>query len=343
MKLERIPFGKTAAGELVDKIYIENSSGTNCSLISYGATLTSFRMADKRGNFQELCLGFDDLSGYEAEHPYFGATVGRVANRIKKAEFSLENTSYKLDCNAPPHHLHGGSRGFSRRVWEIFPIKREKEAGACFQLSSEDGDQGYPGNLDISLTVMLSEKNELSFSYRAACDKATPVSLTNHSYWNLSGACSGSVEDHLLSIGSEWILEVDRELIPTGRKMNVINSPFDFRTEKRIGKDIEEAGGYDHCYLLNPENALSIPAAVIRDEGSGRCVKLLSTSPAMQLYSANFLSGEETRDGRAEARTAFCLETQEYTDAVHHENFPSVILWPGEEYERKTVMLFSVE
>jgi aldose 1-epimerase len=340
MELERKPFGKTASGEAVDMITIKNSRGTSCSLISYGATLISFKAADRRGNIEELTLGFNNLKSYEGAHPYFGATVGRFANRIREGRFTLDGIDYQLDLNKPPHHLHGGRQGFSRRVWELFPIKREREAGAVFTLSSAEGDQGYPGNLDLSLTVLLTEDNELIFSYKASCDKASPISITNHSYWNLSGACKGDVHDHLAMLNSDAILEVDEDLVPTGRKMNVINTPFDFRIEKRIGEMIDEAGGYDHCYTLSQENALSIPAAVISDPLSGRRMTLLTVSPGVHFYTGNFLTGQETRDGKAEKHGAFCLETEEYPDAMNHDNFPIAVLRPGESWERKSVYLF---
>lgn len=340
MHLERKPFGKTADGLAVDSITIENSRGTSCSFISYGVTLTSFRCADRNGNIEELTLGFDTLSAYEGAHPYFGATVGRFANRIREGRFTIDGVEYQVDVNKPPHHLHGGRKGFSRRVWEMFPLKREKEAGAVFTLTSVDGDQGYPGTMDISVTVLLTEDNELIFTYQGSCDKASPISITNHSYWNLSGAGKGRVYNHLAWLNSDAILEVDEDLVPTGRKMNVMNTPFDFREEKAIGRDMEAAGGYDHCYTLSQENALSIPAAVVSDPASGRRMTLLTVSPGVQFYTGNFLTGQETRDGKAEKQCAFCLETEEYPDAMNHDNFPIAVVRPGETWERKSVYIF---
>lgn len=343
MKLERTPFGVSADGAAVDALTITNSKGTSCTFITYGATLTSFRTADRNGKIEELTLGFDSLAGYEGAHPYFGATVGRFANRIREGKFTLDGIAHQVDVNKPPHHLHGGTKGFSRRIWEMFPIKRDSEAGATFTLTSEDGDQGFPGTVDVSLTVLLSEENELSFSYTAVSDRPTPINLTNHSYWNLAGACSGPVHEHLLKLNSEAFLEVDELLVPTGRKINVANTPFDFRRERPIGEKIDEAGGYDHCFVLSGENALSIPAAVVSHPGSGRTMTLLTINPGVQFYTGNFLTGQITRDGAAGKQYAFCLETEEFPDAMNHDNFPIAVLRPGERYERKSVYLFSVQ
>jgi aldose 1-epimerase len=343
MKLERKAYGTSSAGEAIDSITMENSKGVSCTFITYGATLTSFRMPDRNGKIEELTLGFDTLAEYEGEHPFFGATVGRFANRIREGRFSIDGISYQLDVNKPPHHLHGGQVGFNRRVWEMFPVKRDTEAGATFTLTSEDGDQGYPGKVDVSLTVLLNEENELSFSYSAVSDKPTPVSLTNHSYWNLAGSCSGPVHHHRVTINSEAFLEVDDRLVPTGRKINVLNTPFDFRSEKQLGRDIEAAGGYDHCYVLSQEHALSIPAAKVHEPVSGRTLTLLTISPGVQFYTGNFLTGAQTRDGKAEKQSAFCLETQEFPDAMNHDNFPLAVLRPGEVYERKSIYLFTLE
>ncbi|WP_020613886.1 aldose epimerase family protein [Sediminispirochaeta bajacaliforniensis] len=343
MKLERNPFGITSDGKAVDSITMENGNGIRCTFITYGASLTSFRMPDRSGHIDELTLGFDNLASYEGNHPYYGATVGRFANRIAKGSFSIDGIDYKVDINEPPNHLHGGKEGFSRKIWEMFPIRREKEAGATFTLTSEDGDAGFPGTVDVSLTVLLTEGNELIFSYTAVSDKPTPINLTNHSYWNLAGSCSRPIYDHILTLHSDAFLEPDEELIPTGRKINVANTPFDFRSPKAIGRDIEAAGGYDHCFILSHEHALSIPAAEVKDEKSGRSMTVLTINPGVQFYTGNMLSGQLTRDGIAAPHSAFCLETQEFPDAMNHDNFPMAILRPGERYERKTMYLFSVE
>jgi aldose 1-epimerase len=341
LEIERVPFGKTRTGEAVDRFTVRNGEGVSFSLITYGATLTSVIAPDRSGKQDELTLGFDSLGAYEGRHPYFGATVGRYANRIGGAVFRIDETTYELDMNHGRHHIHGGSGGFSRRIWDAYPLKREHEAGVALALHSSDGDQGYPGNLDVKLTVMLSDRNELSFTYEAVTDAPTPVSLTNHSYWNLAGACSGPVYDHRVTLNSDSFVEVDEELIPTGELLPVEGTPFDFRTEKRIGRDLEEAGGYDHCFTLSDEHALSIPAAVVSEPESGRRMEVFTITPGIQFYTGNFLSGLETRCGRVDRHAALCLETQEYPDAMNRENFPDPILRPGQRYFRKTVHHFS--
>jgi len=342
MQLTRTPYGTTKNGEAVDEFFIENSHGVSFRLISYGATLTSVKTPDNSGNIDEITLGFDSLDGYEGPHPYFGATVGRFANRIARGRFVLEDTEYQLDTNNKGiHHIHGGVEGFNRKVWEAYPVKKQDEAGVTLSLTSEHRDQGYPGTLDVKLTVMLSEKNELSFSYEAATDRTTPVNLTNHTYWNLGGECSGSIKDHILQLNSERFVQVDSELIPTGQIAPVKDSPFDFRTPKPIGKDLEAAGGYDHCFTLSEENALSLPAARVREPNSGRTMTVFTISPGIQFYSGNFLQDLATRCGKVGPHDALCLETEEYPDAVNHPEFPTVFLKPKERYLRKTVYQFS--
>ena len=343
MQLTRTPYGTTKAGEAVDEFLVENSHGVSFKLITYGASITSVKTPDSSGQIDEITLGFDTLEGYEGPHPYFGATVGRVANRIGHGRFVLGDTEYQLDTNNKgKHHIHGGLQGFSRKVWEAFPVKKQNEAGVTLSLASEHMDQGYPGNLDVKLTVMLSEQNELSFSYDAATNRATPVSLTNHTYWNLSGECSGSITSHLLHLNSERFLEVDEELIPTGHIAPVKDSPFDFRTLKPIGQDLEAAGGYDHCYTLSQENALSIPAARVTDPNSGRVMTVFTISPGIQFYSGNFLNDLSTRCGKVHANAALCLEPEEYPDAVNRPEFPDAVLNPGDRYFRKSVYQFSI-
>ncbi len=344
MQLTRTPYGTTKDGEAVDEFFIENSHGISFKLITYGATITSVKTPDSSGKSDEITLGFDSLDGYEGAHPYFGATVGRVANRIANGRFVLDDTEYQLDKNNKgTHHIHGGLKGFSRRVWEAYPVKKQNEAGVTLSLTSEHMDQGYPGNLDVKLTVMLSEQNELSFSYEAGTDRTTPVNLTNHTYWNLSGECSGDIKDQVLLINSERFLEVDDELIPTGHIAPVEGSPFDFRKPKPIGRDIDATGGFDHCFTLSEENALSIPAARVTDPTSGRVMTVFTISPGIQFYSGNFLQDTATRCGKVGAHAALCLETEEYPDAVNHPEFPDIVLKPKERYLRKTVYQFSTK
>lgn len=341
MDIQRKPYGKTKRGEQVDIITAENDAGLSFSLITYGATITSVKTPDREGRVDEITLGFDRLEDYEGAHPYFGATVGRFANRIRDGLFTLDGKIVRLDRNKGPHHLHGGTEGFSRKVWEAFPIKNKTEAGGTLSLTSIAGEMGFPGNLEVRLTVMLSQQNELSLSYEAKTDAPTPVNLTNHTYWNLAGQCAGPVYDHQVRIHAGHYLEADDEVIPTGRILPITDGPFDFREPKTIGRDIDEAGGYDHCFTLSEENALSLPAAEVYDPASGRKMTLFTISPGLQFYSGNFLSGIESRCGAVNRHEAFCLETEEYPDAVNHDTFPDVILRPDGRYLRKTVYLFS--
>ena len=211
MQIERTPYGVTKKGVQVDRFNVHNSRGTSFSLITYGATITSVKTPDADGNIDEITLGFDRLERYEEDHPYFGATIGRVANRIRGASFELDGKTIRLEKNLGEHHLHGGPEGFHRRIWDAFPIKNEQEAGVTLTLTSPDGDQGYPGKLEVRLTVMLSEENELSLTYEARSDKTTPVNLSNHTYWNLAGECAGAIYGHMAHINSPHYLEADEE------------------------------------------------------------------------------------------------------------------------------------
>lgn len=344
MEISRSPFATTRSGEAVDEFAVSNSHGVSFKLITYGATLTSVKVPDADGRIDEITIGFDRLEDYEGEHPFFGATIGRYANRIAHGRFTIDDQSYDLEKNNHGiHHLHGGSGGFHRRLWEAFPVKKAEEAGVTLSLESPHMDQGYPGTLAVKLGIMLSEANELSFTYEAAGDRATPVSLTNHTYWNLGGECSGPIDDHLIRINSREYLEVDETLLPTGNIIPAADSAFDFRIPTSMGAGIKQTGGYDHCYTLSTENALSIPAAEVFHPGSRRSMTVFTISPGLQFYTGNFLKNNRSRCGELNAHEAFCLETEEYPDAMNHPNFPDVILRPNQHYFRKTVYQFGLK
>ncbi len=344
MTITRSPYDITADGQAVDQFSVANSRGVSFRLITYGATLTSVKVPDRKGQIGEITLGFDSLQSYEGDHPFFGATVGRFANRIANGRFHIGETEYLLEKNNKGiHHLHGGTAGFNRRVWEAFPIKKEKEAGITLTLSSPDGDQGYPGKLDVRLDVMLSEENELSLKYEAMVDAPCPVNLTNHTYWNLAGECGGEIGGHVVRLNSPGYLEVDDTLIPTGNIIPVEGTPFDFTSPTQLSERLQLTGGFDHCFTLSMENALSIPAAEIYEPESGRRMSVFTISPGIQFYTGNFLNSLATRCGRAHPHHAFCLETEEYPDAMNHSNFPEAILKPKEHYLRKTVYQFGVK
>ncbi len=335
-------FGETADGRKVFAFTVANTNGLEMTVITYGATLQSFIMPDKTGKRSELTLGFDKISGYESSHPYYGATVGRVANRIKKGRFTLDGKDYILTRNNGIHHIHGGREGFSRKIWDAYPFINGGTAGVKLFLESPDGEEGYPGKLNVSLTVSLDEDNTLIFQYHAATDAPTIVNLTNHAYWNLSGAGKGKIYEHTLSVRSSAYLETDGDLIPTGRILSVENTPLDFTKPKPIGRDIDAAGGYDHCFVLDSSGSREQSVMEVFDPVSSRKMELYTDSPGLHLYTGNFLKGETDRTGALDSHDAVCFETEAFPDAVHHKNFTPILLKPGETYSTFTKMQFSL-
>jgi len=339
--IDREPFGVTRRGEDVARYTLTNHRGSRARLITLGATLTELWVPDRDGRLGDVVLGFDALEAYERDDRYFGCTVGRVANRIAGASFSLDGIEHALAANHGPHHLHGGRVGFDKAVWTAREL--EDRAGPALRLShrSPDGEEGYPGAVDVSVTFRLDDGDALSIEYRAKTDAPTPVNLTNHSYWNLSGA--GDVLAHGLVLHAEHFTEVDAELIPTGRIAPVAGTPLDFRHAKAIGRDI--AGlepGYDHNLVLaDGARAAPAPAVEVSDPASGRRIRMSTTEPSVQLYTANYLDGVAGKGGAVYGRHAgLCLEAQHFPDAVHQPHFPSVVLRPGETYRQVTVYDF---
>ncbi len=345
MKLERLPYGTTSEGEQIDAFSVSNGQ-VAFQTLTYGATLSSVKFINREGEMEELTLGFDSIEGWEGKHPFFGATVGRYANRIGGASFSLEGTAYPLYANNGPNHLHGGQKGFNRYIWDGFPFQNEEEAGVKFSRTSPDGEEGYPGNLDVTVTFSLSRANELAISYEAVCDKATIINLTNHSYWNLDGGCGkSSILDHELTLFADNYVEVDEAAIPTGDLPAVSGGPFDFTMRKPVGRDIEAAGGYDHCFVLRAGEVVEPQlAAELYSPKSGRVMKVYATQPGIQLYTGNFLDGSILqRSGIPAAKhAALCLETESFPDSPNRPDFPSSVLRPGERYAEKTVHHFSL-
>ena len=345
MNIEKEYFGQTRAGEPVDRYLLSNSKGISVSLIDYGATVQSVKAPGKDGEVEEITLGFDSLDGYLDEHPYFGATIGRYANRIAKGSFEIAGCSYELATNNGPNHLHGGTRGFDRAVWAGEMIESGNEVGVCFRWTSVAGDEGYPGELQVSVVYMLDEESRLTIGYEAATDAATPVNLTNHTYWNLAGAGGGDILRHQLSLVADRFLPVDSDLIPTGELSSVEGGPMDFRSILEVGSRMQEVeGGYDHCYVLGDQPAeVPRPAAILRDPGSGRTLRISTTEPGIQLYTGNFLDGIRGAGGRSfDLHGALCLEAQHFPDSPNQPGFPGTILEPGEMYRQVTVHEFSV-
>ena len=347
--VRRAPFGKMPDGGAVEQFTLTNRQGVELKAINYGGIITSLRVPDRDGKFADIVLGFDRLEDYLKEHPFFGAIIGRYGNRIAKGQFSLDGQTYKLAVNNGPNHLHGGNKGFDKVLWTAEPAAGRN--AVTFSRPSPDGEEGYPGNLRVQVTYTLTDKNELIVDYRATTDKATPVNLTQHSYFNLAGQASGDILGHELMLNADRFTPVDDTLIPTGDLAPVAGTPFDFRKLTAIGARINgesaqltNGKGYDHNWVLNRTgNGLQLAARVLEPK-SGRTLEIATTEPGIQFYSGNFLDG--TLTGKQGAvyrhRTGFCLETQHFPDSPNQPKFPSTTLRPGSEYKTTTVFTFGV-
>lgn len=346
MTVTKKPFGLLSDGTEVERFVVENSAGIVIEAISYGATLTSCRLPDRSGSVGEVTLGFETLEAYLADHPFFGATIGRFANRISNARFTLDGKQYDLTKNHGAHQLHGGSRGFNRVAWEAEAFGNPENAGVIFSRRSPDGEEGYPGNLDIRVTFTLTEDGELSFEYEAVTDQPTVVNLTNHSYWNLAGEKAGSVSEHEVRLNCDFFLPTDNDSIPTGEISPVEGTPMDFTSGKTVGRDWRQVRGasdavfgYDHCFVVRGEGRRALGS--VTDPATGRAMDIETTQPGVQFYTGNLLQG---RIGRGErklsAHDALCLETQAFPDAPNKPQFPSAILRPGETYRHTTTHRF---
>lgn len=345
MSVEKTQFGTLPDGRQVELYTCTNANGLTLKMMTYGAIVVAVETPDREGELENITLGFDSLEPYLERHPYFGATVGRYCNRIAKGKFTLNGTQYTLAVNNGPNHLHGGENGFDRVLWNAEPIQRDDAVGVRMTYRSKDGEEGYPGNLDVTAIYTLNNDNELAIEFEAKTDKATPVNLTNHNYWNLSGAGDGKIYDHQLKLAADHVLAVDDTLIPTGQKQSVAETPFDFREPKAMGEDLKKIDadpvGYDHCFVLNGEPGKLTTAAVVHDPESGRTMEIQTTQPGIQFYTGNFLDGSDSNGGFNQ-HEAFCLETQHYPDSPNQPKFPSTTLKPGETYRQKTVHRFSV-
>ncbi len=345
--VETSRFGSLEDGTTVDMLTLKNARGATAKVITYGATLTELWIPDRNGKLGDVVLGFDKLPGYVENHPYFGATVGRVANRIAKGKFTLDGREYSLEINNPPNSLHSGPKGLSHMVWKAEPLHEPHAAAVRFSCVSPDGDGGFPGKLSVTVVYRLTDDDELQLEYSAKTDKATPINLTNHSYFNLGGG--KDILDEILYLPAERYTPVDATLIPTGEILPVKGTPLDFTKPTAIGARIAEMkgnpGGYDHNYVLSNKAGEFKLAARVSDPRSGRQMEVWTTEPGVQFYSANFLDGTLTgKGGVAYGKHAgFCLETQHFPDSVNHPDFPSVILRPGGVYRTATTYKFSVQ
>jgi aldose 1-epimerase len=354
--VQRAAFGATKEGAAVEIYTLTNKTGVVARVTTYGATLTELLVPDRAGALGNVVLGFDTIEPYLAGVPYFGCTVGRVGNRIAKGTFTLGGKTYTLATNNGPNHLHGGLKGFDKVVWkaEVVPSSDGQQA-VKFTYRSPNGEEGYPGNLDVAVVYTLTDGNELRLDYTATTDKATPVNLTNHSYFNLAGDGAGTILDHVMMIAADEMTPVDDTLIPTGKLAPVKGAVFDFTAPTAIGARIEKVPiappiGYDHNYVLRKAEggeaagALAL-AARVTEPRSGRVMEVRTSEPGIQFYSGNFLDGTiKNRKGVPyEKHAAFCLETQHFPDSVNHPNFPSTILEPGQTYRTTTVYAFQAK
>jgi aldose 1-epimerase len=346
-KLISQAWGTAPSGEPVSLFTLTNAKGSEVKITNYGGVVVSVKVPDRTGKMDDVALGFDNLAGYLAPNPHFGATIGRYGNRIGKAQFTLNGVHYKLAANDGENHLHGGIRGFDKVVW-----KSETGAGPSLQLSyvSKDGEEGYPGNLSVTVTFSLSDDNEFKIDYSAITDKDTIINLTNHSYFNLAGQGEGDVLGHQVMINADKITPVDKGLIPTGELRNVEGTPFDFRQARAIGEHIDDKDqqiafgtGYDMNYVLNRTGPGLFLAAKVVEPKSGRVMEVLTTEPGLQFYTSNHLDGTIHGTGGKlyPRRGAFCMETQHYPDSPNKPNFPSVVLKQGGHYDTTTVYKFS--
>jgi len=345
------PFGQVPDGKAVEVYTLRNTRGMVVRAITYGAIIQAIRVPDRTGRVEDVTLGYDSLRGYLTDSPYFGAVVGRYANRIARGRFTLAGRTYRLAINNGPNHLHGGLKGYDKVVWDAASFQRRDTVGVKFQHTSPDGDEGYPGTLQATVIYTLTPNNELMVEYRVRTDRATPVNLSQHSYWNLAGEGSGDILQHMLTIDADRYTPVDSTLIPTGELAPVANTPFDFRAPTAIGARIDQPDpqlrygkGYDHNFVLNSNGSGLAHAVRVIEPKSGRTLDISTTEPGLQFYSGNFLDGTITgKSGHVYGhRSALVLETQHFPDSPNHPNFPTTVLKPGQEYRSQTIFAFGV-
>lgn len=341
-KVTKADWGETD-GKKVYLYTLTNNNGVEVKITNYGGIITSWLAPGKNGEKANIVLGFDSLSTYLAGHPYFGALIGRYGNRIGKGIFKIDTATYKLATNNDENHLHGGNKGFDKVVWDA----KEGDSTASLTLTylSKDGEEGYPGNLNVTVVYTLTDDNELLIDYTATTDKATVVNLTSHSYFNLTGDASNNILGHSLQVNADRYTPVDAGLIPTGELKEVKGTPFDFLTPHTIGERIAAVdGGYDHNFVLSRKGADLELVATLSDSASGRKLEVFTTEPGLQFYSGNFLDGKlKSPDGKAiNKHAALCLETQHYPDSPNKPAFPTTLLKPGETYHTVTKYKTSV-
>lgn len=349
------PYGTTVDGQAVDEYTLTNSHGVIAKIITYGGIITELHVPDRHGNMANVALGFNNLSDYESKSPYFGCITGRYANRLAGGKFSLDGKSYSVSLNDGPNSLHGGSKGFDKQVWTAKDVSGDDGPSLQLTYLSPDGEEGYPGNLSVTVIYTLTDANELRIDYSATTDQTTVVNLTNHSYFNLAGEGSGTIHDHVLTLNADAFTPVDATLIPTGEIAPVEGTPFDFRVAKPIGSgqrsshpQIVIARGYDHNFVLNRpagDNGSILLAARVVEPISGRVLEVWTKEPGVQFYAGNFLNGSLVGSSGHLYRQsdAFALETQHFPDSPNHPNFPSTRVEPGATYQTTTLYKFATE
>ena len=329
---------------------LTNSHGMEVRAMNYGGIIVSIRVPDRNEQFADVVLGHETLDGYRPNPPFFGAIVGRYANRIANGTFKLDGETYTLPKNDGPNTLHGGDKGFDKAVWDAEPLKGR--TGVAFSYFSKNGDEGFPGNLRVKVTYTLTNANALDIDYEATTDKATPINLSNHSYFNLKGEGNGDILDHEIMINADRFTPVNKNLIPTGELRPVKGTPLDFTTPTKIGARIDDnydqlvlAHGYDHNFVINRQGGGLVLAARVYEPTTGRTLEVSTTQPGVQFYTGNFLDGTITgKQGHVyKRRYGFCLETQHFPDSPNHPSFPNTILRPGETFREKTVFKFSAK
>lgn len=353
MSIQKHWFGSLPDGRAVHRYILQNQNGMTVSLLDFGGAVQQILVPDRNGRLNDVVGGYDNILDYYYGDGYQGALIGRFGNRICRGKFTLEGKDYDLYINNGVNHLHGGKEGFSHKIWEATPVDGDEPALQLHYVSP-DGEEGYPGTLDVTLTYTLKASNSLSIRYVATTDRRTVLNLTNHTYFNLGGFASGKVFDHVLQLDADTYLPTDDTLIPTGELKSVAGTPFDFRTPKAVGKDffadnedLRLAGGYDHCFnFVGGESKEPVLRATLYEPLSGREMKVYTNQPCVQFYSGNFLNNAEHpfKGGYPQGtQNALCLETQHMPDAINHKNFTNVILDPGEAYDYTTEYAFSVK
>jgi aldose 1-epimerase len=352
MSIKKEPFGTTKDGVKVDLYTLTNANGVSADITDYGGIVVRLYAPDRDGKLADVVLGYDKLADYIKATPYFGALVGRYGNRIAKGRFTLDGVEYKLATNNMGNALHGGLKGFDKVVWNAEPFQTDDAVGLKLAYLSKDGEEGYPGDLSCTVRYSLTNDNELKIEYEATTDKATPVNLTNHSYFNLAGQGNGDILGHEVMLNADRFLPIDATFIPTGELRPVKGTPMDFTKPTAIGARINQPDeqltrgkGYDHCWVLNKRDAEMSLAAKVYEPTTGRVLEVFTTEPAVQFYCGNFLDGSNVGKGGKvyKHRYGFCLETEHYPDSPNQQKFPSTILRPGETYKTTTVYKFTAK